>query len=374
VNGWTWGNGTTSTRSYDTDGKVSQISSAGVKTFSYDDAFRITGITDTSTGASSWTYGYDLLDHITSGVGGSTTRGWTYDANGNRLSESGSSASTYTVSATNNRISSITGALARTYTYDAAGNTLTYATVTANYNDRGRAKTVKKGSVTETLVYNALGQMIKTSGGAAGTVLYWYDEAGHLLGEYSSTGTLVEETVWLGDIPVATLRPSGSTVAVYYVHSDQLNTPRQVTRPSDNKQMWTWFSDPFGTTAANSNPAGAGTFPYNLRLPGQIFDGQAGLHQNGFRDYDPAVGRYASSDPIGLRGGRNTYAYANGNPISEMDPLGLWGFGGIGSASAEAGLGWFGAGANTSAGGGLFWGGAKGNGTYFSRSRIGGRG
>ena len=35
-------------------------------------------------------------------------------------------------------------------------------------------------------------------------------------------------------------------------------------------------------------------------LPGQVFDGQAGLHANVFRDYDPAVGRYPQSDPIGL--------------------------------------------------------------------------
>jgi RHS repeat-associated protein len=87
--------------------------------------------------------------------------------------------------------------------------------------------------------------------------------------------------------------------------------------------MWTWFSDPFGTDAANSNPAGAGAFAYNLRLPGQIFDGQAGLHENGFRDFDPATGRYAESDPSGLVAGVNTFAYANGNPISYMDPSGL---------------------------------------------------
>jgi RHS repeat-associated protein len=130
--------------------------------------------------------------------------------------------------------------------------------------------------------------------------------------------------VWLGDIPVATLRPNGATVAIYYVHTDPLNTPRQVTRPSDNTPMWTWNSDPFGTDAANPNPAGAGTFAYNLRLPGQVFDGHAGIHSNGHRDYDPAVGRYAESDPIGLGAGLNTYAYVGGSPTTLADPLGLW--------------------------------------------------
>ena len=61
--------------------------------------------------------------------------------------------------------------------------------------------------------------------GATGTVLYAYDEAGHLLGEYGAAGTLIQATVWLGDTPVATLRPIGSTVSIYYIHTDQLNTP-----------------------------------------------------------------------------------------------------------------------------------------------------
>jgi RHS repeat-associated protein len=121
--------------------------------------------------------------------------------------------------------------------------------------------------------------------------------------EYDATGALIEETVWPGDIPVGTLRSSGSGVSIYYIHSDPLDTPREITRPSGNIAMWSWFSDPFGTDAANSNPAGVGAFTYNLRLPGQVFDGQAGLHQNGFRDYDPATGGYVESDPIGLAAG-----------------------------------------------------------------------
>jgi YD repeat-containing protein len=200
VNGWTWGNGTTTTRTFDADGKISRIASNGVKTYSYDDAFRITGITDTAAGATNWTYGYDALDRLTSGTNGTVTRGWTYDANGNRLSETGSSPSTYNISSTTNQITSITGTLARTYSYDAAGNSLSYASVTATYNGRGRLATLSHGSDTASYVYNALGQMIKATG-SAGTTLYSYDEAGHLLGEYDGSGNLVEETVWLGDIP-----------------------------------------------------------------------------------------------------------------------------------------------------------------------------
>jgi RHS repeat-associated protein len=307
---------------------VTAINTAGDPiNFGYDNAFRITGITDTGTGANSWTLGYDSLDRLNSASKTGTSYGWTYDANSNRLTQTGTGASTFTPSSTSNELNSTTGTLARTYLYDAAGNTKSYSNLTFTYNQRGRTSAVTVGSTATNYIYNALGQMIKKTVGSTATLLM-YDEAGHLLGEYSSSGALVQETVWMGDIPVATLRPSGSTISIYYVHTDQLNAPRKVTRPSDNKLAWRWDADPFGTAAPNQNPSKLGTFVYNLRFPGQYYQAETGLNYNYFRDYDPQTGRYIESDPIELQGrGRDgsysTYAYVDSNPISFGDPNGL---------------------------------------------------
>ncbi|MEF9709614.1 RHS repeat-associated core domain-containing protein, partial [Escherichia coli] len=64
----------------------------------------------------------------------------------------------------------------------------------------------------------------------------------------------------------------------------------------------------------------------NLRYQGQYLDRETGLHYNLHRYYDPDVGRFMVTDPIGLRGGLNLYAYAP-NPLSWIDPFGLSGVG-----------------------------------------------
>ena len=192
------------------------------------------------------------------------------------------------------------------------------------------------GSTSINYIYNALWQLIEKNVGGATTILM-YDEAGHLLGEYASTGGLVQETIWMGDVPVATLRPNGTSVTVYYVHTDQLNAPRKVTLPSSNAIVWRWDADPFGTAAPNQNPSGLGTFVYNLRFPGQYAQAETGLNYNYFRDYMTSAGRYVESDPIGLSGGSySTYSYVNNNPISNKDPLGLMCMPGVGCYTTPA--------------------------------------
>jgi len=323
ANAWTWGNATTTSRTYDQDGNPSQIITAGVTNgYTVDNASRITEISDSGLSSDSWTFGYDLLDRVNSGTSSAITEGYTYDANSNRLTTTGVVPSAETIATSSNQLSSTTGSIARTYSYDAAGNTTSYAGNAYTFNQRGRMSEVQVGTNETDYIYNALGQLIRKSG-AGGTTLLMYDEAGHILGEYTASGALIQETIWMGATPVATVQPNGSAVSIYYVHTDHLGTPRKITRPSDNALMWRWDPDTFGSVNPNTNPSGLGSFNYSLRFPGQYSLNESGLYYNYFRTYDPQMGRYLESDPIGLAGGINTYGYAGANPISNADPTGL---------------------------------------------------
>lgn len=96
---------------------------------------------------------------------------------------------------------------------------------------------------------------------------------------------------------------------------------------ADQSGTTVWRNDntePFGDSVPNGDPNNTGVvFDFPLRFPGQYFDKETNLSYNYFRDYDPSIGRYVESDPLGVDAGLNTYLYVKGSPVSLSDPMGL---------------------------------------------------
>ena len=102
-----------------------------------------------------------------------------------------------------------------------------------------------------------------------------------------------------------------------FVHNDHLGTPQKLT-DNTGTLVWDRTQTPFGLDHSVTGPAAT-----PVRFPGQYADGESGLHYNYFRDYDPSLGRYVQSDPIGLLDGLNTYSYVSANPVIFADTYGL---------------------------------------------------
>lgn len=329
VGAWQWGNGRYTFRDYDGDGRLTRWTFRNGTDLlrsdvSFDAASRITALADPLAPARSGAYQYDALDRLTLAQQGSpVTRTWQYgyDALGNRTAAQVDAAvTTLTYAAGSQQLQQVAGGSVPGYL---VGRT----NVSFGYNNANRLTTITGDGVPlASYAVNGLGQRIaKTVAGV--TTHFVYDEQGRLIGEYDATGQLIQETVWLDDLPLATLRPTGTgnptPIAIHYVHADHLGTPRAVTRPGDDQLLWRWDNaEPFGNSAPDENPSGLGTFSYHLRFPGQFYDAETGLHYNYFRDYDPAIGRYSQSDPIGINGGLNTYAYVWGDPLQYSDSTG----------------------------------------------------
>jgi RHS repeat-associated protein len=83
-------------------------------------------------------------------------------------------------------------------------------------------------------------------------------------------------------------------------------------------------TEPFGDSPADENPSGLGAFEFPLSLSHYYRDKETGNLYAQYRDaYSPGIGRFSQSDPVGLDGGINTYAYVANDPLRLIDPDGL---------------------------------------------------
>jgi RHS repeat-associated protein len=313
-------------------------------------------------GANAWTYAYDASGNTTAegsnvASAAATQFAMTYDAK-NRLNKTQIGANTadfvtYKINAMGQRVQK-TGA--GTYAFN-AGTAISFQfNARYMYDESGNliGEYAPDGNlITEMVWFNGMPiATLRPKGSNNGTPL---GIAGTTTGNPANGATAANANN-VGNNSVT----NRVNVEIFYIHPDHLGTPRVVTRstvatganaPSSanatspgaiNKAVWMWNSDPFGTTgttgaggstnsAPNKNPQNisgtaaqiaAATFEQNLRMPGQVEDQETTKFYNYYRTLDPSRGQYDTSDPIGLKGGINTFGYVFAKPHMLIDPKG----------------------------------------------------
>lgn len=323
-----YGHGLPKDREYDLDGRLRVTHDHAFlgHTYHYNAVDEVVSIENWSRPHYNQNFAYDSLSRLTGIDSPAGQQDFTFDANGNRTFHRWLSHEPYSVDPGSNRLLSTDHHL----TYDGRGNRLTKSwggsTETYQYDAFNRLSSVSRDHAvsnanpnyvtatypagTTTYTVNALGQRTAKSG-PLGSSRFVYFGQNTLMTEFNNGQPT--DYIWMGSEPIGLVRGG----QLYFTHSDRLGRPEVVSDQSGNSR---WIAANYAYDRA---VVGNSLGDYNLGLPGQYFDAETGFWYNGFRDYDGRTGRYLQSDPIGLKGGLNTFAYVNGNPVSNVDFYGL---------------------------------------------------
>lgn len=305
--------------SYDGAGRLTGLTQASqAVSFTYDAAGRQTGMTLPNGIVAS--YSYDVagqLTAITYSKGGTSLGdlSYVYDGAGRRTQVAGSlmhaTLPAPVASASYNADNRLTNWAGTALTYDANGRLISEGSRTYGWDSRSRLVT-SSGAVSASFAYDGVGR--RTSRTVAGTRTdYLYDGLNAVQEQRGAAQANMLVGLGIDQVFART-----DTTGARYLLDDALGSTLALI-DSSGAIKTTYAYDPFGATTA-SGEANDNAAQYT----GRENDG-TGLYYYRARYYDPAKGRFIAEDPIGLSGGLNVYAYVNGDPISNVDPLGLQG-------------------------------------------------
>lgn len=280
--------------------------------YKYDAAYQLVGV---KYGVSNPQSGYDAATDATRVVT------YIYDAMGNRTSVTDDGNSdTYTT----NNLNQYTAVSGTNYTYSMRGDLTGDGTWTYICDYEGHLISASKAGTTVTYKYDTQGRRIEKDINGVAAAKYVYSGF-DLIEERSGTGSTVTASyVYAGGIdqPVKVIKGSST----YYFQQDALGNVTSLT-DSTGSIVEQYSYDVYGKPTIKNGSGTIKTTPLTPFLfTGREYDSETGLYNYRARAYSPALGRFISRDPIGVRGGLNLYAYVENSPINWVDPDGLMTF------------------------------------------------
>ncbi len=286
--------------------------------YTYDRRGRVTQAVETVAAGTTDTfdYSYDAVGRLLEvRKNGAEQESYTYDLNGNRLTNGGSAATydaedrltqfgptTFNYAPRGNLISKVNGGQTSGYTYDALGNLI--------------AVTLPDGTIVEYLSDGRKSRIGRKVNGAPAQGFIYQDPL-NILGELDGANNLVSRFVYAesDDVPSFMFR-GGET---FRLLSDRVGTVRLVVNTATGVIAQRLDYSAFGEVLVDTNP---GFQPFGFA--GGLYDPLTGLVRFGARDYDATIGRWTAKDPLLLAGrDPNLYAYARNDPVNSYDPEGL---------------------------------------------------
>jgi RHS repeat-associated protein len=209
-----------------------------------------------------------------------------------------------------NGLNQATSAGSKSLGHDGRGNITSYGANAYTYSAENRMITGPGGA---TLQYDPLGRLYSIS--KSGTTTRFLYDGTDLVAEFNGASVLQRRFVHgpAADEPIVWYEGNG-TGAPYYYHQDERGSVVAISDGAATPNAVKKY-DEYGVPGGST----VGRFAYT----GQTWLPEVGLYYYKARMYDPRLGRFMQSDPIGYGAGMNLYGYVGGDPVNLIDPLGL---------------------------------------------------